>query len=172
MAKTRQQKQDLIKYYGTLIDNSNGIIFTDNPGLKVNDVISLRKKLSEIDAQYHILKNKLFKLAADKKYTDNLDIVTGTTAAIFAFGEITEAAKILKDFLKGLDKKSEVKGGILENKAITETQVKELANLPTKNELLSKMLAGLNSPVKGFMNVLTGNIRNFIYVLNSIKEQK
>lgn len=171
MAKTRKQKNDLIKYYETLINNSQGIIFTDNPGLKVNDVISLRKKLSDVNAEYHILKNKLFKLAAEKKYSENLDIINGTTAAIFVSGEITEAAKILKDFLKELEVKPEIKGGILEDHSIDKTQVRKLANLPTKNELLAKLLYGFNSPLQGFVNVLTGNVKNLLYALNSIKEQ-
>ena len=80
-------------------------------------------------------------------------------------------AKILVDFAKDT-KKTEIKGGVLDGKTIDVDGVKYLASLPSKEELLAKMMGSLNAPVTGLVMALSGVMRNLVCALNAIKEQK
>jgi large subunit ribosomal protein L10 len=170
MAKSKQQKQEIIDFYKKNLEESNGVIFTNNPGLKGNDVVTLKKKLSEVNAHFHIIKNRLFKLAIKDKIDENM--FAGATTAIFSQGEITEAAKAFKDFSKTTVEKPEIKGGLIGELLISEDRAKLLAELPSKNELLSKTVYMFNAPLSGFAQTLIGVQRNFVYALNAVKEKK
>ena len=83
----------------------------------------------------------------------------------------TTAARIVNNFAKSHEL-VKIFGGILEGKYINDDKVKNLANLPTRQELLAKFVGTINAPVSGFVNVLAGNLRNLVGVLNNIKEAK
>jgi len=173
MAKTKDQKKEIIKYYEDMTSDATGIIFTDNPGLKVNDVNELRKRLSTSDSKFHILKNKLFGLIAKEKWGEVDEVLAGPTAAIISTGDITAAAKTLKDYFKDVeDVEVEVKGGVLQNLFINANKAKSLADLPSKEELIAKTVYMFNAPLSGFANVLSGNTRNLVNVLQAVKEAK
>lgn len=171
MAKTKKQKEALVEDYKEMIDSSTGIIFSDNPGLKANDAVELRKRLAETGAKFHILKNKLFQIASSSLIEDE-DLLKGSTTAVFATGDITQVAKILKDFSKELEAALTIKGGILDNTFLDQDKAKELADLPSKEELIAKTIYMFNSPLSGLANVLSGNMRNLVYAVNALREQK
>lgn len=173
MAKTREQKKEIVKFYKKNLDESTGVIFADNPGLTANEVVDLKKKLSDVQAHFHILSNRLFKLAVTEKLSEKeQEMLVGPTTAIFTSGEITESAKILKEFSKETNNKPTLKGGLLANVFINAEKTAQLADLPSKEELIAKTVYMFNSPLSGFANVLSGNIRNLVYALNAIKEKK
>lgn len=173
MAKTRRQKEDVVKFYKQNLKESTGAIFTDNPGLSANEVVSLKKKLSGVQAHFHVLSNRLFKLAAkDKLSEEEQSMFAGPTTAIFTSGEITESAKILKEFSKDIENKPTIKGGLLESIFINAEKTATLAELPSKEGLLAQTVYMFNAPLSGFANVLRGNIRDLVYALNAVKEKK
>jgi len=173
MAKTRQQKEEVIKFYEKTLAESTGVIFTDNPGLTANEVVQLKKKLSNVQAQFHILSNRLFKLAAKNQLNEEeQSMLTGPTSAIFTSGEITESAKILKEFSTDIENQPVVKGGLLNSIFINAERTISLAELPSKDELIAKTIYMFNAPLSGFANVLSGNIRDLVYALNAVKEKK
>lgn len=170
MAKTRDQKQTTVEFYKDSLKNSTGVLFTDNPGLKVNEVVDLKKKLSAVGAEFHVLKNRLFKIAAKGKIDEEKFV--GANTAIFSSGDITETAKILKDFSKNVESKPTVKGGIIGENMITPEQAVSLADIPSREVLIAKVLYMFNSPLSGFAQTLIGVQRNFVYALNEVKNKK
>lgn len=90
---------------------------------------------------------------------------------IFSYEDEIAPAKILKDFQKE-HKILKISGGILERNFIELNEVLKLANLPSKQELIAKVIGGINAPISGFVNVLAGNLRNFVCVLQAIEKQK
>jgi len=173
MAKTRQQKEEVIKFYEENLEESTGVIFTDNPGLTANEVVDLKKKLSDVQAHFHVLSNRLFKLAAKEKLSEEEQAMfAGPTTAIFTSGEITESAKVLKEFSKNVENKPTVKGGLLNSIFINAEKATTLAELPSKEELIAKTVYMFNAPLSGFANILSGNVRDLVYALNAVKEKK
>jgi large subunit ribosomal protein L10 len=119
------------------------------------------------------VKNTLFKLAAKEAGIEIAEDVTHghPVAVAFAGDDEVAPAKITYTYSKKNDKFAIV-GGILEGKEISDIMVKSLASLPSREELYAKIVGTLASPLSGMVNVLSGNIRGLVNVLNSIKETK
>ena len=122
--------------------------------------------------EYKVLKNTMVRRAAADAGAEELgEILEGPTAVAFGYGDPVVPAKILTDYIKEV-KKTEIKGGLLGNKRLSAAEVNALADMPSKEELLAKMLGSLNAPVTGFVMVLSGVLRSLLYALNAVKEAK
>ncbi len=166
------EKELIVQQITEKIEESKSIVIADYCGLNVQEVTDLRKQLREAGVEYRVLKNTMTRLAAKKAGIEGLDeILTGANALAFGMDDAVSPAKILVEFAKKNDK-LEVKAGVLDNKVISVEDVKNLAEIPPRDVLLSMVLRGMQGPISGLANVLQGTIRNFVYVLDAIKEQK
>lgn len=151
----------------------------EQEGLNVKDFNNLRKKLRENKAEYKVVKNTLTLLAAKKAGINNLEnYLKEPTAITFAFEDPILIAKAIFDFAK--EKKTSknerglplIKVAYLDGALIDAAKVKELAYLPSKVELLSKVVRGIQAPLSNLVNVLQANLRNLVYCLEEIRKQK
>jgi large subunit ribosomal protein L10 len=177
MAKTKDQKSQEIKSLQAKLADAKSIIFTSYTGLSVEDMESLRGKFREAGVSYQASKKRMFDLALDgaKIEHDSIYNLDGSIAAAFSQADEVSAARIAKDFSKENNALS-IKAGFLKVgeawKYLTEAEVMNLANLPTRDELLAKVVGSIKAPVSGFVNVLAGNIRGLVNVLAAIKDTK
>jgi len=173
MSKTKQQKQEAIKILEEGIKGSKGVVFANFQGLDVPSMEELRRSCRENDIDILVAKKTLVKLALEKAGLKDVDTKTfeGGLATLMGRGDEVSSARTINDFAKSHDV-VKIFGGILEGKFIDETGIKSLANLPSRDELLAKVVGSINAPVSGFVNVLAGNLRNLVYVLNAVKESK
>lgn len=155
------------------VSGSQGVVFYDYKGLTVAEVTALRDKMRAAGAEYKVLKNTMVQRAVDNIGIEGLNkVLEGPTAVIFGTNDPVAPAKILVDFI-GEKKKTAIKGGILAGKdAIDAKAVEALAKLPSKEELVAKMLGSMNAPITGLVMALSGVMRNFVYALNAVKEKK
>lgn len=165
MAKTKQQKTEALDQLKNNIEKATAVVFTDYQGLKVNDFNNLRSKIGEQGGNIVIAKNTLI-----NKVNNQINL-QGQTAVIFAYEKTIEPIKALYGFIKELNLPI-VKLGILNNKLITEAEVKQLATLPSVDELRAKMLGSLRAPVYNFVGVGSNLIGSFVRVVNAVKEKK
>jgi large subunit ribosomal protein L10 len=174
MPKNKIQKKQIIEELIEKIKKSKSIIFVSFNGLGVIENEELRKALSASNGEYYVSKKTLLNLAFKDYNYDKLDIksLEGQIATVFSYGDEIAPVKAIKDFKKGKEEKIKFLGGILDNKYIFEKDVEVLSLIPSKNELYAKVVGSLNAPISGFVNVLAGNIKNFIYVLKAIEEKK
>ncbi len=173
MAKTKQQKQDTINNLTEGLKNAKAAVFANFQGLTVEQSQDLRSVCREAGINVLAAKKTLVKQVCDDLKLEGVNPTNfeGGVATFMATDEETSAARIVNTFAKE-HKIVEIFGGILEGKYISGDEVKYLANLPTKQELLAKFVGTINAPVSGFVNVLAGNIRNLVSVLSNIKEAK
>lgn len=159
------------------IADAKSFILVDYRGLTVNQVNTLRQKVKKAKGELKVAKNTLLKLAlkntlAGEKQLDNFkEALTGPTMVLFSFDDPIAPLKVLSEFAKEVEL-SKIKVGLLGTTFLSTDKVEELAKLPGKDELRAKTINQLNAPIYGFVNVLSGNIRKLVYVLNSIKESK
>lgn len=169
---TLKGKETVVADIQEKIAASQSVVLYDYRGLTVLEVTQLRDKMRQAGVEYRVLKNTMVQRAAENLKIEGLEeYLHGPTAVAFGLNDPVAPAKILSDFIKAA-KKTEIKGGILAGKVVSEAGVKNLAELPSKEELLSKMLGSLNAPIQGLVMVLSGVMRNFVCALNAIKEQK
>ena len=169
---TLKAKEAAVSEIQEKMQQAQSVVFVDYRGLTVEEVTNLRCKMRDAGVEYKVIKNTMIQRAADKEGIEGLNsILEGTTAVAFGMKDPVSPAKILVDFAKDT-KKTEIKGGVLDGKTIDVDGVKYLASLPSKEELLAKMMGSLNAPVTGLVMALSGVMRNLVCALNAIKEQK
>jgi len=154
------------------IKKSKAIIFVNYEGLKVSDVQDLKRKLKKEEIDYTVAKKTLLKIALEKaKVSIDPKKIAGNFAVVFGYGDEVSPAKILAKFAKDNDK-LKIVAAILDGNLVTSDKVIALSKLPSKQELLAKLLGSLNAPISGFVTVMAGNLRGLINVLNNIKKIK
>ena len=154
------------------LDSAGIAILTEFQGLNVAEMTELRKLFREADIDYKVYKNTLTRIAANELCVSGIDeYLVGTTALAFGKADLVGPAKIVKDF-DAKHRNFKVKAGILNNRVIAPDEVISLANIPPREVLVSMVLRGMQAPISGLLNVLQATIRNFVYVLKNISEQK
>lgn len=172
MAKTKNQKKEIIDSYLDKINSSKAFYVVKTFGLKPNDVNQFRKELRKVDGAFSLIKNSLFNLALkNKNISFPEELNQGQHSVVFSSENVSESSKLLVKFLEDKEN-NEVKYGYMENRMLSKDDIVYLATLPSKDELYAKLLRTLNNPVSSFVNGLAFNIRGLINVINSIKEHK
>jgi large subunit ribosomal protein L10 len=149
-AKILAEKELAVSEISEKLKNSKCTIVTDYRGLNVSQVTQLRKSLREAGVEFTVLKNSLARRAtANAELTELDEFLTGPTAIAFSTGDIVAPAKILTEFAKKNDKMT-VKAGVVEGRVVGFDQIKALAELPSREGLLSMLLSVLQAPVRNF----------------------
>ena len=140
---------------------TKGAVLTNYSGLTVAQDTQLRRKLREAGVEYRVVKNTMTRIAAQEVGIEGLDVyLEGPTAIAISEVDPVAPARVISDFVKENKLKTlEVKAGLLDGKVIDAEGVKALANLPAREVLIAQVLAGMQSPIAGFVNVLQGSIR-------------
>ena len=172
MPKTKDQKKQILERIKDKLAKSKSVVFTADKGLNVKVVEDLRGQLKDNGAEYLVAKKTLVKLATkDWPEFGDLKDLSGSVGLTLSYDDEVSGAKILTKIAKTNDK-LELGGGILENKYILPDMVKRLGSLPSREQLLAKLVGSLNSPLSGLVGVLSGNTRNLVGVLAAIRDKK
>lgn len=172
MPKSKAQKSSILERIKEKLAKSKSVVFSLDQGLDVKTVEKMRREMKENNAEYLVAKKTLLKLAAkDVLAEDALDELKGSVAMVLSYEDEVTGAKIVNKYAK----ESEVLKlgpGILENKFILADMVKRLATLPSREQLLAKLVGSLNAPISGLVGVLSGNQRKLVYALSAIRDKK
>ena len=173
MAKaTLAEKKKLVQEVTEKMKEAKSLVVTDYRGLNVEEVTELRDQLREQGVEYKVIKNTLARMAAKDAEIEGLDeLLKGPNAIAFGMEDAVSPAKVLSDFAEDHDI-LEIKGGLLDKEYIGPEKVKELADIPPRDVLLSMVLQGMKGPISGLVNALGDNLRKLVYVLNAIKDEK
>jgi large subunit ribosomal protein L10 len=146
--KVLKEKTQLVSEVADKLRESTTTVVADYRGLTVAQVTDLRKRLREAGVEFHVVKNSLVRRATAQTELTELDgILTGPTAIAFSKDDAVAPAKILSEFAKKNDA-LKVKGGVVEGKVVGFDQIKALADLPSREGLLSMLLSVLQAPMR------------------------
>ncbi len=147
-------------------------IVSDYRGLTVEEITDLRRRLQAEKGDLAVVKNTLAKIAFKNTEFEGLDeLLTGPSAIAYGFEDQVSPAKVITKFIKE-KKKTSIKGGILDGKVLSDSEVKDLANLPSKEELYAKMLGSINSPASGIVGCISGVMGNLVRAIDEVRKQK
>jgi large subunit ribosomal protein L10 len=171
LAISKKKKQTMIGEYVAMLSDAKAVLVTEYRGMTVADITRLRRQIEESGAHYVVVKNTLFKRAlVQVGLPVPEELLTGPVAVGIVPRDAAAASKTLADF--GVTNELLViKGGLLGERQMNKAQVLSLATLPSREVLLSQVLAGLQSPIAGLVNVLNGPIRGLVYVLQARSDQ-
>lgn len=173
MAKTRAKKETEVLALTQDLRKMKAAVFADLSGLKVLESVDLRRKSRKEDVGVRSAKKTLWKIALKEAGVAGVDVksLPGSASLLMGFGDEIAPAKVLETFRKDHEKVV-VLGGLLESKWLSANEVKALAKLPSKQELIARVVGSIRAPLSGLVNVLQGNLRNLVYVVNAIKDKK
>ena len=166
----RTEKEQLVAELKDKIKGAPALYYTDFTGLNVKRMTELRRRLRKANVEYVVIKNTLALRAVNESglIADRLRGPTGLVVATDA----VRAAKVLQDFAKENDQKPSVKGGMLEGRALAVDQVKKLASMPPREQMLADLGAGLQSPLAAFVGALNGVLYMFAGALEALRQQR
>ena len=154
-----------------LLKGSSLTILTNYRGLTVAQLQSFRKNLRENGGSFRVVKNTLTGIAADNAEMSEIrEFLEGPTAIVTSGEDLVGPAKTTREMVR-TSRILEIKAGILEGSLVSAAEVERLATLPSREELLAKVVGGLNAPLAGMVGVLSGPIRSLAYVLQARASQ-
>ncbi len=170
--QSRVKNEETVEALVEKFNKAKTVVLTDQSGLSVALSSDLKKKLRAVDAESLVAKNTLFKIASKRTgHSIPDEALEGPTAALFAYGDEISPIKELTVFAKTTDK-PKIKVGFLGTELLSPERITQLAKLPSKEVLRGKVVGGLYSPLYGMVGVLNANLRNLVYTINAIKDQK
>jgi large subunit ribosomal protein L10 len=165
------RKENAVRELRDRLAASQNLFLTDYAGLTVEEITKLRGELRKDGTTYAVVKNTLFRIAAGDLAKQLESFLAGSTGIVFAGEDPVAPAKALKTFADAT-KKVKVKAAYIDGQLVDAKQVDRLASLPSKSELIAKLVGSLASPLRGLVTVLSGNQSGLVRVLNAIREQK
>lgn len=173
MPKSKSQKEQIIKDLQDKLHKSKSMVFANFDGLKVADATELKRECRKEGMEYLVAKKTLFQRALKDSGLENVgpENLSGSLAVIMGYEDEVAPAKTVSKFAK-THEALKIIGGVLENKFVDVTVVSNLSKLPSKQELIARVVGSVRAPLSGLVNVLQGNLRGLVYVLNAVREKK
>jgi len=168
----RQEKVKAVEGIKATFDASSVVLFADYRGLNVSSLTGLRKALKKDGGRLEVIKNT-FAVRALQELGIEFDSKTfeGPSAIIYSNTDAVQLAKAVVKFASDNDK-LKVKGGLFQRALLTESEVDALSKLPSREELLARLVGSIQAPLSNFVSVLNGPLRGLVYVVSAIKDQK
>lgn len=172
MALTRSQKENLVERYTSDLAEAPHAFLLGFKGISVPQVTELRSKIRQTGGHYVVVKNRLALRAIDGKPLAELkEGFSGPTAVAYCNDDPVALAKALTDFAKDVPV-IEFKGGVLDRQAVAPEQIRDIANLPSREELIAKLLYLMQSPVTRLVRGLAAIPRQFVIAIDQIAKSK
>jgi large subunit ribosomal protein L10 len=166
----RPEKDKLVAELKDKLSGAKALYYTDFTGLNVKRMTDLRRRLRKANVEYVVIKNTLALRAVNESGLVATRL-KGQTGLVIAKDAVA-AAKVLADFAKENDQRPAVKGGLLEGKSLDVEQVKKLASMPSREQMLADLGAGLQSPMAAFVGALNGLLYMFAGALDALRTQR
>jgi large subunit ribosomal protein L10 len=164
----KDQKATAVRQLAAQFSESTTMFVADYRGLDMPDITELRTKLREADAQFSVVKNTLARRAAKDAGIEQLaELFSGPTAIAFVQGDAAAVAKVLKDFGKTRPELLELRGGIMDGALVDAAQVREIADLPTREVILAMLLSAVNAPAQQLVGAVNAPVRDIVTILGN-----
>lgn len=171
MSLTRQQKEERVAQVASELKDATSVVFVSHDGLTVDDVEALRDQLFATGSQLQVIPKRLLKLALKSVNLDFDPTTHGGQVAIIWGKDAVAPAKTLHTFAKNHEN-TKMLAGVLEGAVLSLEQITALAQLPSREQLLGQLVSVLAGPARGFVQVLSGVPKSFLYALKAISDTK
>ena len=170
----KKVKDLMVKEIKDTISENKGFIFSNFENLKTTAIDTFRRQMRGSGSRYFVIKKSMADIALKESGIEGFEDIIEEKKST-GMGVITEdpveIAKVMTDFAKK-NKGFEITSGYLDGQVLTAEKVKELSQLPGREQLLAMVVGAINAPIAGFVNVLAGTLRSFTNVINAIKDKK
>ena len=152
----REKKTSIINQLEEKLARSSIVVATSYQGIKAKDITALRIAMDDPDVEYQVVKNNLIRIAAQKAGKEEvMSVVVGPTAVIFGYNDVVKAVRLINQYIKSTGMAITIKGALLGERTLNTTEVIALANLPSREILISQVVAMLKAPMRGLHNAVS-----------------
>ena len=168
----REKKGEIVAQLTERLSQSPNIYLTDFTGVTVKSITEFRRKLRAAGVEYTVVKNTLALRAMEAASVSGLqDVLAGPTAFVFAGDDPVIAAQVLAEFAKQHEKFT-VKAGLVDGQQVNAADVKRLASLPPRDEMLGQLAGLMQAPLQSFAGAIDGLLYQMVGVLDALREQR
>jgi large subunit ribosomal protein L10 len=147
-------------------------ISTAYRGMNVADMTTMRRRMREAGVDVKVVKNTLLRIASERAGKEGINhIVSGPTALIFGYGDVSVAAKAISDYVRTARNALTIQGAFMDGQALPAAQVADLASLPSRETLIAQFIGGMQSPIATFAGLLTSVVREFAGLVDARAQQ-
>jgi len=170
---TRSRKEEILSGLTGELGSSGSVVLTDFTGIDVAGMTRLRNEMRRSGVRFMVVKNTLLRKTFDGMNIGGEPVVSlaqGPTAVAWSADEIAPV-RIIRGFAKGNDGKPSIKGGFVSGRSFTAAEMIRLSELPSREELLARLLGSMNAPLQGFVNVTGGVLRGFLNAVGALRDK-
>jgi large subunit ribosomal protein L10 len=168
----RPEKVEQVELLTDKLKNAKVAVLTDYRGLTVGQLQDLRGRLRTQAVEYRVVKNTLARRAAVESGHETFqDLLKGPVAIAFGYGELSVPARVLGDFTRQTRIRIEIVGGLVEGRVMSPEQVRQTADLPSREVLLAQLLGTLQSPVSQLVATIQAPVQQLIGLLEAYKDK-
>jgi len=168
----KEQKAEAVEVLTEKLKKAKVAVLTDYRGLKVSQIQELRGKLRSGNVEYRVVKNTLARRAAEAAGYPALESeLRGPVAIAFGYDDLSLPPKLINEFVRTTRLKVDMVGGLVEGRVVNRDQIKQLADLPSREVLLSQLLGTLQSPVAQLVGILQTPVQQLVGVLDAYKSK-
>ncbi len=172
----QHKKSNTVENLKERLAGAKAIILVDYKGINVEQVNKLRNLFKEAKVDYLVQKNTLIKIALNELGINDLDVyLQGPTAVAISKDDEVTPAKVHVKFVKDVMEDAnfpKFKGGLISGKVMNQSELQKIAQLPSREELLARIMGSMQAPLSNFVNVSQGIIRKFVYAIDALAKQK
>jgi large subunit ribosomal protein L10 len=166
----RTEKEQLVSELRGKIDGAKALYFTDFTGLNVKRMTELRRRFRKAGVEYVVIKNTLALRAVNESGLTGSKL-KGPTGVVVSKDPVA-AAKVIIDFARENEQRPALKGGLLDGQALSNDQVKKLASMPSREQMLAELGASMQAPLSMFLGAMSSLLSNFAGAMEALKQQK
>jgi len=168
----KEKKKQMIDELASSLSRCTIAVATDYRGLTAKEMVQLRRRLTALGIEYRVIKNTLTRFAAEKASKKQLEtFLTGPVAIAFGYDDVIKPAQVLREHIRSTGSVLQIKGGILGDRLLTAEDVANLANLPPREVLISRLMGQLQAPLQALHNVLSAPLRGLLNVMQARIQQ-
>ncbi len=172
----RSQKEAQVSELRSIFKNMSAAVLVDYRGIEANQVVELRKKLNDASSTMKVIKNSLARIAAeDTPFAELADQFTQTRALVYCDGDAVQQAKVLSETTKSVENLKILAGflvGDSKTSILNTGEVEALSKLPSREELIVKLLFIMQSPATQFVRTLNAVPTKFVHILAAVRDSK
>lgn len=173
MAVSKARKQEILEELRTMLDGSTSVFFSDFRGIPVSDIFKIRRQLRGEKVGFKVSKKTLIRIATKERgYADIPEtVMAGSCAMVVGYDDPIAPARLIHTLAK-TNEKLTLLGGLFEGTVLSAKEAMQYATLPSKHELLSKLVYLLKSPIQGFHGSLHGLLSKFVRTVDAVAKQR
>jgi large subunit ribosomal protein L10 len=168
----RPEKETAVQELANILSEAKSVFVTDFKGLNVEQISEFRRKCRGASVEYRVVKNTLARLATIKVgLSEMTEHFKGPSAIAYSYDDPSAPARVIKEFAKTLDK-PEIKMSVFEGEFYGPDKIAIIASLPSKDQLLARVVSGLNAPIYGLVGSLHGLLQKLVLTLDAVRSSK